>query len=196
MIYNSIGTHNGRIKLFIGPMFAEKTSSMMFNVDKYIYANKSTIIVKFAGDNRYTSENVIITHDGRECKSPVIQSDNLTSIKDELMEYDVIGIDEAQFFPDCIQVINHLANNNKIVICAALDGDYRAQPFTPVIGLISIAEEVHKLSAVCMNCKNSDAHFSVKLTNSTDRVEIGGIGMYAAVCRKCMWNNDGSFKYT
>ena len=43
------------------------------------------------------------------------------------------------------------ADLGKVVIVAALDGDYRRQPFPSVMELIPCAEQLQKLSAVCCN---------------------------------------------
>lgn len=52
----------------------------------------------------------------------------------------VIGIDEGQFYPDCIQFAEDMARKGKIVIIAALDGDYRRQGFNKITDLVPLAE--------------------------------------------------------
>ena len=42
-----------------------------------------------------------------------------------LREYDVIGIDEGQFFPDLVAWCEQMANSGKIVLVAALDGTFQ-----------------------------------------------------------------------
>ena len=49
----------------------------------------------------------------------------LADIGDAWKEYDVIGIDEGQFFPDLIAFAEAAANAGKIVIIAALDGTFQ-----------------------------------------------------------------------
>ena len=47
-------------------------------------------------------------------------------------EYDVVGIDEGQFFPDLLNCAEQLANLGLTVWVAALDGDFLRQPFGDV----------------------------------------------------------------
>lgn len=68
--------------------------------------------------------------------------------------YDVVGIDEGQFFSDIVDFCEVLANMNKIVVVAALDGTFERKPFGNIINLIPLAEKVSKLNAVCVYCTN------------------------------------------
>ncbi|KYQ93107.1 thymidine kinase [Tieghemostelium lacteum] len=108
----------------------------------------------------------------------------LEEAKKQAEEHDVIGIDEGQFFPDVVDFSEDLANKGKIVIIAALDGTFQRKPFPTILNLIGKAEDITKLTAVCMVCFN-DAAFS-KRTVSDESVElIGGTDKYISVCRSC-----------
>lgn len=181
----------GCIKLFIGPMFASKTSHMCNEVERYHIANKLCVTVKYSSDTRYDSlakSGGIVTHAGREhSKVPVVRTGTLESIYDEISEYEVIGIDEVQFYPDCVEVIQKLANEGKIIICSGLDGNYLGKPFGRILELVPLAEEVVKLKAVCMVCSD-DASFTARRGAAKTEIDIGGADKYIAVCRNCMWN--------
>ena len=65
----------------------------------------------------------------------------------------MIAIDEVQFFDDeIVDVAQHLADSGHRVIMAGLDQDFRGEPFGPVPMLMSLAEKVTKLQAVCAVC--------------------------------------------
>lgn len=101
-----------------------------------------------------------------------ISAGNLGSVINIISKYDVIGIDEGQFFADLSKVCDELATQGKIVVVAALDGDFKRkvnattracvyaissflyllQPFGSTLDLIPMAEDVTKLSSVCMSC--------------------------------------------
>tara|TARA_B100000530_G_scaffold329766_1_gene272199 strand:- start:640 stop:1440 length:801 start_codon:yes stop_codon:yes gene_type:complete len=107
--------------------------------------------------------------------------------------YDVIGIDEGQFFGDVVEFCDRWANKGKVVICAALDGTYERKMFNDILKLVPIAESVDKLTSVCAMC-SKDASFTLRcFNNSTNSEEgeeepvelIGGADMYKAACRKC-----------
>lgn len=180
----------GSIKLFIGCMFSSKTSSMCNEVEKYHIANKLCVIVKFAADTRYDSlatHGGVVTHAGREHhKIPIVRASRLTDVFDEISEYEIIGVDETQFFPDNVEVLQRLANMGKIVIAAGLDGNYLGKPFGRMAEIFPIAEEIIKLKAVCMKCC-ADASFTQRIAGGDQEVEIGGADKYLAVCRSCMW---------
>ena len=88
----------GKITLIMGPMFSGKTTSLINTIKRYNWQNKKAVLVKYTMDNRYSSESKIITHDKLE--APALNCQKLTDILTTLKEYDVIGIDEGQFFLD------------------------------------------------------------------------------------------------
>lgn len=188
----------GSIRLYIGAMFACKSSSLCDDIERYRIANKKCVIVCHSLDNRYDhlkQYNGLVTHRGAEfCKVKIISADNLTNLYDTLLQYDVIGIDELQFFRD-LNILHDLANAGKKIICAGLDGDDCGNPFGSVCQFIPKCEEVIKLKAVCMkcfepasftqriNCENKDLAPNAQ---SINKIEIGGAEKYIAVCRSCM----------
>ena len=76
----------------------------------------------------------------------------LESLRGNLDDYDVIGVDEGQFFPDLVDFCEYAAEQGKIVLVAALDGTYQRQGFPAILNIIPLAEHVVKLTAVCMLC--------------------------------------------
>ncbi len=83
----------------------------------------------------------------------------LTSKADE---FDVIGIDEGQFYPDLIEGVEKLVRQDKIIIISALDGTFERKPFGQIPNLIPLCDDVVKLNAICMVCGN-DAPFTHRL---------------------------------
>ena len=49
----------------------------------------------------------------------------LADIGEQWREYDVVGIDEGQFFPDLHEFCETAANAGKVVVVAALDGTFQ-----------------------------------------------------------------------
>jgi thymidine kinase len=99
--------------------------------------------------------------------------------------YNVIGIDEAQFFDEkIVEVCEVLANQGKRVIVAGLDMDYTGKPFGPIPHLLSIANYVTKLHAICMKC-GGIASYSYRTTQNKDQVVLGEKEHYEARCRTC-----------
>jgi len=48
----------------------------------------------------------------------------LSELKDLWKPYDVIGIDEGQFFTDIVEFAEEFANHGKIVIISSLSGTF------------------------------------------------------------------------
>ena len=53
-----------------------------------------------------------------------VKTDSLLKIANQCAEYDVVAIDEGQFFGEIAEFCETLANAGKIVIVAALDATF------------------------------------------------------------------------
>lgn len=180
MEYSSAMGQKGKIQLILGPMFSGKSTELIRRLKRFQVAKYEVLIVKYAKDVRY-DELSIATHD-KQCL-PAVAATHLTELSIQAKNYDVIGIDEGQFFPD-ISWAETMANRGKIVVIAALDGTYKREPFANIMSLIPLAENVSKLSAVCMSCFG-EAAFSKRITEEKSLEVIGGADKYMAVCRTC-----------
>ena len=137
------------LKVILGPMFSGKSTELIRRLKRYQIARYNCLIVKYAKDVRYDKES-IATHDQQTLNA--VSADKLKDLKVEFDDYDVIGIDEGQFFPDLVEFCENMANAGKAVIVAALDGTFQRKGFGPILELIPLAEHVVKLNAVCMVC--------------------------------------------
>jgi len=176
----------GQIQLIFGPMFSGKSTELIRRLKRYQVAQYEVLIVKYAKDVRY-DEGGIATHCGQTL--PAVSATVLEELTDKAEQFDVIGIDEGQFFADVVEWCETMANMGKIVLVAALDGTFQRKPFCDILSLVPLAEEVTKLSAVCMNCFK-DAAFSKRISSGDgEKVEvIGGADKYMAVCRSCYYS--------
>ena len=110
----------------------------------------------------------------------------------EVFEKDttVVAIDEAQFFDaQIVQIAEQLASRGIRVLVAGLDTDFRGEPFGPMPILMSMAEHVDKLHAICMVC-GDEASRTQRLVNGKPAryddpvVIVGASEMYEARCRE------------
>ncbi|XP_073975192.1 thymidine kinase, cytosolic-like isoform X2 [Rhodnius prolixus] len=169
------------IPLIVGPMFSGKTSELMKRIKRFKLVGFRCLIIKFAKDIRYSEEN-LASHDGKEM--PAIATLKLMELSNVTVTCDVIGIDEAQFFPDTIPFCQEQLERGKIIVAAGLDATFRRTGFDDVLNLIPLAHSVDKLSAICMSC-GGNAAFSKRVGTETEVVVIGGLDKYMAVCREC-----------
>ena len=154
---------------------------MIRRTRRYARTRKKCLVIKFKGDTRYSVE-ALSTHDRVEMAAEACTK--LAEVEHMLDDFDVISIDEGQFFPDLLDFSDRVANMGKIVIIAALDADYLRKPFGDISQLVPRAELITKLSAVCSRC-TSDAHFTLRTVADTQQNLIGGEDMYEPVCRGC-----------
>ena len=104
-------------------------------------------------------------------------------IKIKAKGYDVIGIDETQFFDNgIVKICNDLANEGIRVIVAGLDMDYKGNPFGPMPNLMAIAEYVTKLHAICAKSGNLANH-SYRISNDKSLVHLGQKESYMPLSR-------------
>ena len=87
---------------------------------------------------------------------PALPCKQLQDARSQAVDYDIIGVDEGQFFPDLVEFCEDMANAGKVVIVAALDGTFQRKPFPGVMELVPLAESITKLTAVCMRCFGSE----------------------------------------
>lgn len=181
--------HTGHIEVICGSMFCGKTEELIRRVRRAIIAKQKVKVFKPSIDDRYGIQNVT-SHNGQQFDAIPVQSSH------ELLKLanggtTVVAIDEAQFFDDgIVDVVQELADKHGIrVIIAGLDLDFRGEPFGPMPSLLSVAEEVTKLHAICVVC-GENASRTQRLVNGQPAkyhdpiVMIGAQESYEARCRK------------
>jgi thymidine kinase len=177
----------GMIRLYIGPMFSGKTSSLLEAYTRHTIGQKKCLLVKHTNDNRYSDVNVVV-HDGR-CLSSSAICDSLYVIDNIATKYQVICIDEIQFFEDAPIFCDKWANQGIIVEASGLCGTFTRSEFPVISKLIPLAEEVYKKSAICRET-GKDAQFTYRTSNEVETVVIGGIDKYKPVDRKTFFENN------
>ena len=172
---------SSKLSLIIGPMFAGKTTELLRRIRRHKISGYNCLLIKYAKDDRY-SKDAVFTHDNDQIDA--IACNELAEVEVHAKHFDVIGIDEGQFFKDIVKFSDSMANKGKIVIVAALNGTFERKSFGDIPSLLPLAEEISKLTAICMECK-SDASFTIRTTSSKETTLIGGAEHYRPVCRSC-----------
>jgi len=180
-------SQKGWIEVICGSMFSGKSEELIRRVRRAQFAKQKIAVFKPAIDNRY-SEEAVVSHNGTTViANPISTSQDIWEHVSD--EYDVIGIDEAQFFDDgIIETVQSLANHGFRVIVAGLDQDFRGIPFGPMPQLMAIAEHVTKLQAVCTVC-GSPASRTQRLINGEPAafddpiILVGASEAYEPRCR-------------
>lgn len=172
----------GSIEVITGSMFSGKTEELIRRLRRAQFAGLKVEIFKPSLDNRY-SETRIVSHDDKSIISTSV--DNPSAILLLAGEVDVVAIDEAQFFDNSIvDVCNKLADDGIRILVAGLDMDFMGKPFGPMPTLLSIAEYVTKVHAICMRCGNL-AQYSFRKSEEAQVVLLGEKNIYEPLCRNC-----------
>ena len=176
------GEKRGWIEVICGSMFSGKTEELIRRLKRAKIANLKVEIFKPSIDIRY-DETKVVSHDSNAIQST--PTDNSQTILLLAQDVDVVGIDEAQFFDDQIaKVCETLAMRGIRVIVAGLDMDYLGRPFGQMPNLLSIADYITKLHAICVVCGNI-ANVSYRKTAQESQVVVGETDIYEARCRVC-----------
>jgi len=160
----------GWIEVICGSMFSGKTEELIRRLRRATFAQQRVQVFKPGIDDRYAG-NRIASHDQRSLKCIPVRT--LAELRANLAsDTEVVGIDEAQ------------AGRGLRVVVAALDQDYRGEPFGEIPHLLAVSEFVTKNLAICVRCGNP-ANRSQRLRGGRDTVQVGAGDAYEPRCRAC-----------
>ncbi|MDB4875234.1 MAG: Thymidine kinase [Gemmatimonadetes bacterium] len=180
----------GWIEVICGVMFSGKSEELIRRVRRAIIAKRTVQVFKSHLDERYEGIYRISSHDGRSVDAvPVDTPDQINRLV--LPDTQVVAIDEAQFLDaSIVDLVTSLANRGVRVICAGTDNDFRGEPFGPMPQLLSVAEIVDKLHAICVICGNPASRNQRLIAGKPARYDsptimVGSTDSYEARCRAC-----------
>lgn len=174
----------GRIEIITGPMFSGKSEELIRRLKRARIARQRVACFKPDIDLRYHRTSIASHSSQTHDASTVATVEELrAALFPQLDEIEVVGIDEVQFFSEAvIPLALELVHLGKRVVFAGLDTTFANEPFGPVPDLMAVADEVTKLSAVCMVCGAPAIH-TQRLGQSQELVVVGAAGLYEARCR-------------
>jgi thymidine kinase len=179
---DGINPRGGWIEVIAGGMFSGKSEELIRRVRRAEIARQKVQIFKPRLDDRFDAQR-IVSRDNRALDAVVV-SDSKELRANLVFGVRVVGIDEVQFFDtEVVDLCMELADAGIRVIVAGLDQDYLRRPFGCVPALLSVAEYVSKMHAVCVRC-GGPAHYSQRVSGGNSQIEVGDIS-YEARCRQC-----------
>jgi thymidine kinase len=180
------------IVIICGPMFSQKTLSLLSRTKKAQYAGHKVLFINPETNLR---DEDLKSRDGFSAQCVKIPPKEPEKILRLAATADVVAIDEAQFFgPEIVPVVQELFAEGKRVLVACLDTDLLGNPFGPVPKLLSIPEaEVIRRRAVCENCKHENATrtdlkdkaLRAAFKRGENPVLTGDQELYQALCYDC-----------
>ena len=179
---------NGWVHVIAGCMFCGKTDEMLRLLRRFSIAGRSVLLVKPRLDTR-TDRVTVVSRSGAQHQALTV--DDSAEIEAAAADADIVAIEEGQFFDEGLPaVVSRLADGGKQVLVTGLDTDFRGIPFGPMPRLMALADQVTKLTAICMVC-GEPATRTQRLIDGAPApadsplIVIGGMGdeRYEARCR-------------
>ena len=180
---------SGWVHVICGCMFCGKTDEMLRLLRRFSIAGRRVILVKPRLDTR-TDEVTVVSRSGAQHQAVSVGSS--AEIEALVGEADIVAVEEGQFFDDGLpEVAERLADAGKQVLVTGLDRDFRGIPFGPMPRLMALADQVTKLTAICVLC-GEPATRTQRLIDGAPApadsplIVIGGMGdeTYEARCRR------------
>jgi thymidine kinase len=179
---------SGWVHVICGCMFCGKTDEMLRLLRRFSIAGRQVVLVKPRLDTR-TDEVTVVSRSGAQHQAVSVESSG--GIEAVVGDADIVAIEEGQFFDEALpEVVERLADAGKQVLVTGLDRDFRGIPFGPMPRLMALADQITKLTAICVLC-GEPATRTQRLIDGAPApadsplIVIGGIGdeTYEARCR-------------
>ncbi|HEX2221502.1 MAG TPA: thymidine kinase [Candidatus Limnocylindria bacterium] len=180
---------SGWIHVICGCMFCGKTDELLRLVRRFSIAGRRVMLVKPRVDTR-TDETSVASRSGAVHEARTVGDSS--EIAGLAADADIVAIEEGQFFDERLpDVAERLAEAGKQVLVAGLDRDFRGIPFGAMPRLMALADQVTKLTAICVVC-GEPATRTQRLIDGrpapadSPLIVIGGMGdeTYEARCRQ------------
>ena len=182
--------YSGRLVVITGPMFSQKSTTTRALYNKYIALSnkikpKPYVWLKPELDSR--KKGFTQTHDNDLIEAEAISAERPDTFLNKISVYNVVAIDEAQFFSErIIYVLHELLRNGTLVIVNGLKLTANRSLFGSMHHILVEADEIYNLKSVCNACETVDTATRTKSFNSNQpSVRIGGKEQYYAVCPTC-----------
>jgi thymidine kinase len=137
------------LEMYIGPMKSGKTKRLVEYIDTFQYLeNINYIVFKPSLDTR---DNTMKTRFGDTAvPATYITPESLQKIYKEGKNYNIIIIDEIQFFDiRIVDIINDLIRMDKMVIVGGLNLAFNNTPFPTVEKLLPFAMKIEMCYGIC-----------------------------------------------
>lgn len=193
-------TRCGWLEIILGPMFSGKSEELLKKLEWYQYRGEQTLLIKLSLDHRYSSTEVV-THSGLKRTAKVIEPnyESFMKLEKELNSVSVIGIDEFEFFEDSDELVSEIVrlSNEKTVILAALNFNFRGEPWPIVEKIKRYVDHYTSKEAVCTYKDPATGEVCGNPATRTQRlidgkpaprdsptILVGGREMYEARCKR------------
>ncbi len=179
-----------QFKLFLGPMFAGKTTKLIQTIryDQKQLSSKNFVLIRSQLDTR-SSSNQLTNHDQKNLIIKTIHKfDQLVEIyQNPAYKLKKIYISEIQFLSisELIAILQFCQKNNLSIVAEGLARDYRNQEFEFIQHLEPFQPQIHYLFARCEFCYQKASTSFRYNTKQSALFLPGGKEFYLALCQNC-----------
>lgn len=192
----SIQKKDMALEIYVGPMYAGKTTKMinMFQKD----SDDSKIAIDYNTANGFNQSVMIATlhsHDDVGLQG-VYQTKTLMNLWNDIAYENrdsihyvhactakKIYINECQFFPDLKEFVLNCLQQELHVFLYGLDGDFKQELFGQTMMLIPYCSHLEKIQGVCKTCNNPSV---ISYRTSNDKqLYLPNSECYIPLCLKC-----------
>lgn len=174
------------LTVLCGPMGAGKTDRLLLAVERAVRARQQVAVLAPQVDTRWGG--VVRSRSGRVLEGVPVHrlqgTERLRTVLDPTTQF--LAVDEAQFFTQArfASQLAALAGAGLDVLVVGLDLDYRGRPFGVMPTLLSVADRIEKLTAICVCC-GAEATRTYRLVPVSGQHLVGADESYEARCRAC-----------
>ena len=175
----------GRLNVIAGCMSSGKTGELIRLLSRHAVSGDSIVIYKHSVDSR----------DGTKARSRLgVEMDARVVARPEDIsgdDYRVVAIEEGQFFGDgLVPVVQRLLSEGRLVYVTGLNQDFRGEPFGVMPTLMSLADELSLLNAICQRCHGVGTRTQRIIDGEpapwdSPLILVGGGDFYEARCPDC-----------
>lgn len=186
---------SSRLEVITGPMFSGKSEELLRRINRARWARKIVAVVKPKADSRIDDHIASRVITGSKSVPvtivPAFTIENQPELTDIInTNPDVLAIDEAHLFPEwLIKVVQTALEWQRRgmlrIIVAGLERDVFRKPFGCMPDLLLEADDVTKLTGVCMDCGAENASLTRRLYKDARQIVIGDVESYRICCRAC-----------
>ncbi|MBE3593496.1 MAG: thymidine kinase [Candidatus Carbobacillus altaicus] len=204
------GRDVGRLDVIVGAMFSGKSTALIRTYEMIVeqvttlpvtlrpYPKTAVRAYKHARDGRYGGDGAIVSHDGKTL--PALPITEVCRLYDDVLQNDVrvVLLDEAQFFIEksrsgmyqLVETVYRMIHENRHIVIAGLDQDFRGLPFGPMGELLAMADVKNVLTAQCAVC-GAPATQTQRLIGGKPAyfddplIVVGSSDTYEPRCRRC-----------
>lgn len=178
----------GSLTVITGPMFSGKSTELIHRLRMHGIIRSSVGAFKSSLDDRYNATD-ITTHSNVTYPCITVSNPKQLLEYSTKHQYEVMGLDEAQFLGDTLPpIIQELVQNGTQVYIAGLSRDARNRPFGVMPQMLEMADQVIHLSAKCSVCEAPATH-TYRSTPLLSTISVGA-SEYEARCESC-WSDCG-----